>query len=610
MKLRLSSPIFDYIILALLVLGFFVATSFFNYSTQSSDYVKFLSPDETANYFFARQYAETGNIAVFEPANLIAEEVVHPRSIRSDHAWLKPVSFLGIILVYGQIAAWLGVGIIPFLTPIFASLGIIFFYAFVRKLFGRQTAMISAFLLASFPVYFFYTTRSMFHNIIFIVFLLGGAYFSLLTLPDKNKERKEFWTWRLSKQDLITYLFSLLTGLMFGAAVAARSSELLWLAPVLFVACLFYMRRLGLARLTFIIAGLVIAILPVFYWNQILYSSPFFGGYGEMNQSITEITQASGEFLQSTIQGNFSQYQVVVDKLVNNIFYFGYQPYQSLRMFFYYGPNMFPLLASLTFLGFLIFLYKIIVQPKKGAYLYLLSWLILSLILVFYYGSWQFNDNPDPKRFTIGNSYTRYWLPMYIMALPLVALFISKLANFITGLLRNKIYSDNQLALRRLLAWGLMLLLTTFVVFQSMLFTVFGSEEGLATLYYNHFIDRNNVRSVLNLTESESIIVTQYHDKQLFPERRVVNALLTNDVVNASLAQILRLYPIYYYNFAFPEKDLTYLNDRRLPQFGFNIDLISRQGRFALYKLRAIDIPVVAEVIETKTDIPAEVIIQ
>ena len=155
-KFRLFKNNFDYLLVLLLALVFFAASAWFNYATQSPDYVKFLSPDETANYFFAKHYAETSSISVFEPSNLIAEEIVHPRSVRSDNGWLKPVSFLGIILVYGQIASWLGTAVIPYLTPFFAALGIIFFYAFVRKLFGRQVAMISAFLLASFPVYFFY----------------------------------------------------------------------------------------------------------------------------------------------------------------------------------------------------------------------------------------------------------------------------------------------------------------------------------------------------------------------------------------------------------------------------------------------------------------------
>ncbi|MDD3285219.1 MAG: glycosyltransferase family 39 protein [Patescibacteria group bacterium] len=588
-KFRLFKNNFDYLLVLLLALVFFAASAWFNCATQSSDYVKFLSPDETANYFFAKHYAETGSISVFEPSNLIAEEIVHPRSVRSDNGWLKPVSFLGIILVYGQIASWLGTAVIPYLTPFFAALGIIFFYAFVRKLFGRQVAMISAFLLASFPVYFFYSARSMFHNVLFLVFLLAGAYFLLLSLPPRENNRRKFLTWRLSAKDGFTYSFSLLAGLMFGGAIGARSSELLWLGPALFIAWLFYARRLGLTRLVFMLAGLVLALLPVFYWNQILYSSPFFGGYGEMNRSIAAMSQAGGNFLQSSVRGDFSQYRSAIEVVLNNIFYFGYQPYQSLKMFFYYVLKMFPLLSAFTFVGFLIFIYRIIQRPKRGAYLYLLVWLALSLILVFYYGSWHFNDNPDPRRFTIGNSYTRYWLPMYVLAIPLASLFIVSLSRFIASVSWPRFDFSFRFRPRRFLSIGLMALIVGAAVFVNLDFVFFGSEEGLATLYHNHFIDKANAQAILGLTEEQAVIVTQYHDKQLFPERRVINALLTNDDVNGSLGKMLRFYPIYYYNFTFPEKDLIYLNERRLPQFGFNINPVVHRGQFTLYRLDKVE---------------------
>ena len=585
MKLSWFWQKLDYIIVGLLAFAFFVATSAFNYHTQTPDYVKFLSPDETANYFFARQYATQGELAIFEPANLLAEEVVHPRSIRSDHGWLKPVSFLGIILIYGQIGAWLGVGVIPYLTPFFAAAGLLFFYGFVRRLFGRQSALLSVFLLASFPVYFFYTARSMFHNILFTVFLLAAAYFLVLAVPGPSTEKKSFWSWRFSAKEILTWFWSLLTGLALGGAAGARSSELLWLAPVLFIAWLFFARRLGLTRLAMMAGGILLALLPVFFWNQVLYSSPFYGGYGEMNKSITELSQAGGQLLQSTVRGSFSQYQAVADTVLKNIFYFGYQPYQSLRMFFYYVVKMFPLLCAFTFLGSLIFIVHLLRRPKRGAYLYLLTWLILSLILVFYYGSWQFNDNPDPRRFTIGNSYTRYWLPMYIMALPLASLFIVTVARALASLLPLKNDDSSRIMARRWLVGGISFLVGGTWVFSSLMFTLFGSEEGLMTLYYNHFSDRENAQVILAATESEAVIVTQYHDKQLFPERRVVNALLTNDAVNASLGLILQHYPVYYYNFSFPDKDLTYLNERRLPAFGFTLELQERRGRFGLYQL-------------------------
>ena len=119
---------FENILAILLALVFFIFSSFIISQVQDRNEVKFLSPDETANYFFAKNYAENSEIAVFEVANLYGEEIVRPRSVRSDYGWLKPVSFLGIIILYGKIAAIFGSAVIPYLSPFFASLGIIFFY--------------------------------------------------------------------------------------------------------------------------------------------------------------------------------------------------------------------------------------------------------------------------------------------------------------------------------------------------------------------------------------------------------------------------------------------------------------------------------------------------
>jgi hypothetical protein len=593
MKFGWFSKNLNNILVLLIALAFFVATSAFNYYTQEDSYVKFLSPDETSNYFFTNHYAQTGQISVFEPANLVAEEIVHPRSIRSDYGWLKPVSFIGIILVYGKIASFLGVGVIPYLTPFFGAVGIIFFYALVRRLLGPKQALISALLLASFPVYFFYSSRSMFHNILFTVFLLGFTLFASLSIIPRNilqsiKKNRRFWHLKLPRRELMSYIAAFIAGLMLGGAIATRTSELLWLAPTLFVLWLFYARRLDFTKLLLMLAAVILAVLPLLYWNQILYSSPFFGGYGEMNRSIVQLSQAGGQLVQSTVTGHFAQYKSAVNTVWQNIFYFGYHPRQSLGMFYHYVLAMFPVFCSLTFLGGIFLLFKLAKKQRRWIYAYLAAWFILSFILVLYYGSWKFNDNPDPTRFTIGNSYTRYWLPLYIMAIPLVSLAISSLARFLAHLMSLKTDFGWSQGIKRSLAATWMIVISGILVFIFTIFTFFGSEEGLAILYYNHFIDRNNTLSILNETEANSIIITQYHDKQLFPERRIINALLTNNKVNASIGSLLKKYPIYYYNFFFPPQDLQYLNERRLPPYGFNIELIERRGAFGLYCLNSI----------------------
>jgi len=129
---------------------FFVATASFNYLTQELDYIKWTSPDETANYFFARRFSEGKALAWFDEAAIIGDNVVMPRSFRSDFGWLKPVSFLGIILIYGTLGSLFGTALIPFLTPFLAALGIIIFYLVTSKIFSKRIGLISASLLTFF----------------------------------------------------------------------------------------------------------------------------------------------------------------------------------------------------------------------------------------------------------------------------------------------------------------------------------------------------------------------------------------------------------------------------------------------------------------------------
>ncbi|MFA4942481.1 MAG: glycosyltransferase family 39 protein [Patescibacteria group bacterium] len=562
MKLKMPPirQLYTWLFVLILAIIFVLGTSSYNLANQRADYVKFSSPDETANYFFAKVYAQTGSLAVFENYNLYASDIVHPRSFRSDWGILKPVSFLGIILIFGTLAKVIGLGLIPFLTPIFGAIGIIFFYLLINKLFSnRRIALISATLLTFFPVYVYYSARSMFHNILFIVLTIIAFYF-LVSLLEKKLPRTKFFSWSFNWLD---FVYSALAGSIFGLAVMTRASELLWLAPALFIVFIFYFRRFNIFRLIILISSFILALLPMAYWNQALYGSFSSGGYTEMNQSITSIVTA----------GNTSSSWIEAIKKVGNlIFYFGFKPRQSLAMFYNYVVLMFPWLSALAVLGF-VWLLGDFRKFKKKYLVYLLAWMLLSLILILYYGSWRFTDNPDPRRFTIGNSYTRYWLPVYLGAIPLAAYFIDRFSRFLSrkiGVLRG----------------GLSLVIVFAISIYSIIFVMFGSEEGLVNVTYSNRVDRDLYEQVITLTPAQSVIITKYHDKVLFPERRVLMGSFTDDQMNNLYLKLAKVAPLYYLNFQFEPKDLDYLKTRKLPQFGLDIELVKVINKdFALYRL-------------------------
>ena len=566
------------IIIALL---FFVGASSYNFITQKDGTIKWNSPDETANYYFAKSFATDHTLSKFEPADVIASDLVIPRSFKSENGWLKPVSFLGIILIYGEIGSVTSPAVIPYLTPFFGALGIIFFYLMIKRLFNRRIALMSAVLLATFPVYLYYSVRSMFHNVLFLVLLIFGFYFLILALDKKYSYiiRPKLISWKIPKNVLLGWLFVFLSGLFMGSAVLTRASELLWLAPVLGSIVLFYGRRLGSSRLLIFASGIGLGLLPAFYFNQVLYQSPFYGGYGEMNRSLVDISQAGSALVKSTVSAQLSAYQEIFIRIFKNVFFFGFHIGQSWEMFRHYVVDMFPWLTALAGLGTLGLFILNFSKPRKKYIVYILTWVILSVILVLYYGSWRFTDNPNAASFTIGNSYTRYWLPLYLMAIPLAALAIELWFKAIMYLFRK------HHSYRTLVSSGAAVVIF-FIAVYSLNFLVFGSEEGLINLYYNTRTDAKLGQMVFAATPPEAIIVTRYHDKVLFPERKVLIGVMDEEKYYPFVAKLLKYYPMYYYNFSYTPAAVEYLNNGRLAKYDLRMDLVEKTGgRFALYKI-------------------------
>ena len=122
---------------------FLILTSILPFFQIKQGFLKFFSPDENANYIFTELYKESGNLSFFEGYNLISGDIIKPRSYFSSLGVIKPVSFLGMIIIYGNLGKLFGSGIIPFLTPIFATVALLFYYLSVKLLFGSKKAFIS-----------------------------------------------------------------------------------------------------------------------------------------------------------------------------------------------------------------------------------------------------------------------------------------------------------------------------------------------------------------------------------------------------------------------------------------------------------------------------------
>jgi len=583
-----------WVVIILLAMMFFVGTSSFNYFVQNfsdnNTFIKWASPDESANYVFAKLYSQENKLTITENYNLYTNDIMHPRSFRSDYGVLKPVSFLGIILIYGKIASLTTYKILPFLTPLFASIGIIYFYLLVRKLFGKHNALISSFLLASFPVYIYFSIRSMFHNVLFVVLLMIGIYYAVLMIKKKKKDTK-FFSLSLRQINYKGLIYAALAGIFLGLAIITRSSELIWVLPLLIILWLFNFKKVGLNKLLLLIAFMAIAITPALYYNQILYSSPYLGGYSEMNQSIITIKDASTNLITPGFTSKTSNIGEQVSNIKNSILFFGLDFRQSLRMLYYYFIQMFPYLFYLGALGFIVFLIKFR-KIKYKHLIYILSLTVISTILIFYYGSWEFFDNPDKASHTIGNSYTRYWLPIYLGFMPFVSLLIIRFSHAASLLVKKNNHEEKSNFLsfstsRKFFSTSIKVIILAVIIITGINFTLFGSAEGIIYLAGRQNQSKHELHKILELTESNATIITQHHDKLFFPERKVIVGLFDDKNMIGEYANLAKLLPVYYYNFTFPEKDFNYLNDRRLKEFNLEIEVVERvTSDFTLYRIK------------------------
>jgi hypothetical protein len=204
---------------------------------------------------------------------------------------------------------------------------------------------------------------------------------------------------------------------------------------------------------------------------------------------------------------------------------------------------------------------------------------LVSAILIFYYGSWKFNDNPDPNQFTIGNSYTRYWFPMYLGAMPLAAMTIIFFARLFFFYILDKRWG-------RIFVNGIIAAVVFVIIIISLNFVLFGSDEGLFALYYKRKETQTEFTKTISLTEKNAVIITLYHDKVFFPERKVIVGLFDDQNMIDEYAKLIKYLPVYYYNFTFPAPAVKYLNAKKLFASGIKIVPVKKISKdFTLYKL-------------------------
>lgn len=506
----------------------------------------YVSPDETANGYFAQRFAETLSLRGSTDELLEVFDRLHPRSTLVDDGKLVPGSFLGLPTLYGFFVMILGSLALWILTPLLTILAAHAWSRLVERYlndsthlrstsFGGQVANISYLLFLLHPAVWYYSARGLMHNVLFLDLLVLAAWLWVLRLMGAKKKQPSVWN-------------DLLAGLFIGLALFVRTSEFLWIGVGLMMAGLVWWRTLSWRRLRAGLFGLIVGVGLLFLMNTLTYGSPFTTGYTLGEPNVPELIATDS-----------------IDSVA--LLPFGFHPMNAWRHFSSYAVMMFWWLSVLALPGFFLLL-------AHKANRRTIRWAILlatcvSLWLVFMYGSWEIHDNPDPRQITMANSYVRYWLPLYLFSTPMIAMTIAWLSTRGRSLLSQRL---------------IVAILIVVVVGLNVNATFVQGQDGLVRMREELLSSTRIQESVLRYTESNSVIIVDRGDKLFFPHRYVWYPL-RDEATYATMPAILESITLYYYGITFPQTDLDYLNDSRLKRMGLGIELIETYGDESLYRI-------------------------
>jgi len=532
----------NFLILAVVGVLFLISTQILSFVSST-----FSSPDETANAFFAEIFATQGRLNSFETLNNVLGDFFFPRAMVAIEGRLLPIGFLGLPLFFGALIKIFGFWSATFWTPIFALLAALAWYAIWSKIFDRQIGFFSAVLLLVTPAWWYWASRPFMPNVLLVSFLIFTVYF-LVNRP---------WFKKVSTNSWGDFL---LAGLTLGGALWIRTSEIFWLGPVLFFAWLVGHKKITWSAVISFVIGLVVIILPLFFVNKAMYGNYFVTGYTITSPNI--VTFSAPVVVDETIDQPW--YMTVRDS-ISVYLPFGLHPRAIWHNVWNYGLLMFWWLIIPAVVGIVLLMRQ---KNKRAQNFVPLQGLFFAATILFViYGSSAIHDNPDLSAVTIGNSYSRYWLPLFVAITPLAALALVKLGD------KTKKFVST-------LCFLIILGFSINIVFFSTVDALWPTRVRLA--------EAQTVRdSVLDLTETNAVIVTERGDKLFFPDR-VIRYALRDESTYALLPQIIEVAPLYYYGLTFPQSDLDYLNGEKLKGLGLQIEFLQNFGAESLYKFSKI----------------------
>ncbi|RJO59322.1 hypothetical protein C4546_02990 [Candidatus Parcubacteria bacterium] len=338
------------------------------------DWPVFSSPDETANFIFAKEYENSSDLIIQSKPS------ANWRSIMNSQGILTPGSFVFFPAFLGMLGKFFGNLGILMIGPFLASLAVIFWWKLVKSLSGdKRMAWLASVILATLPIFWFYANRGLWQNGVFTSFLIINLFFLILAW------KKRHWA------------LSLATGLLWGVMLAIRPSEIIWLVSGLMVYCVFNFKKIPLKHLGWFSLG---AFLPL----GILFSLQGHT-YGNL---LSSSYRAEGVF---TIQAEVNESSVFT-KIKAIFFPFGVNPAKAFSTFYQEVVKPFWYFFVLGVPGLILFFFRWRQWPDLRRFV--LYGLISVFFLIVLYGNYQFIEYPALSKPTLDSSYFRYWLPVLV----------------------------------------------------------------------------------------------------------------------------------------------------------------------------------------------------
>jgi len=365
-------------------------------------------------------------------------------------------------------------------------------------------------------------------NVAFVALILLSIYF---LLKDQN----------------LKLLSMVIAALFTGLAVSIRPIEIVWLAAI-YLAVFIYLKDKDKHKFRKLFLFLVIVVLvvwPSIYQQKVLYGDFLTTGYNQLQiEQVNDCTSC-----------------VIIKSLT---FPFGFHPTLVVTNLWTHFLSSLWWLSLLTIMGLVAFLFQSSKQKPE-----IFGYIILSLFIFgylgVYYGSWQFADLLTVHLNTLGISYIRYWIPLFILAIPFTAIGIIFLLNFFKGKLKNLV----------------LLLILIFLAYQSANLVLQSKPDSLLPVR-NRIADyKQNASAVITQTEPESVIITVRKDKLFFPDRKVIHSfasLKDSQEILDILPNLISEVPVYYY--ALSTEESLDLNN------GLSLKFISNIGNEVLYKIQ------------------------